>query len=94
MNLIIDQISGNCPVQGDGTIDGVPWYFRARFEHWSMSIGPDPVGISCGEKHGWYREEAWGDGEYDAGYMPRDTAKQIIRDCAKKWDQEQRRNAR
>lgn len=37
--IIIDSFGGNCPVQAEGTIDGKPFYFRARGSSWSMSIG-------------------------------------------------------
>ena len=37
------MIGGNCPVQAEGRIDGLPLYFRARSSHWSLGIGGDPV---------------------------------------------------
>lgn len=36
----IDSLGGNCPVQADGFIDGEPFYFRSRGQHWSIEIGP------------------------------------------------------
>lgn len=30
------------PVQARGTIDGRPFYFRARHEHWSLAVARDP----------------------------------------------------
>ena len=44
--IIIDSFGGNCPVQAEGTIDGKPFYFRARGSSWSMSIGGDDVAHS------------------------------------------------
>lgn len=86
VDIKIDMLGGNCPVQGEGTINGVPFYFRARGEHWSMSIGEDPVGISVYEyKKGWYKSEPWGDEEYAAGWMPVKTAKSIIEKCAEEF---------
>lgn len=40
------SIDGFCPVQGQGTVDGLNWYFRARhsawsFEVWREAFGPD-----------------------------------------------------
>lgn len=42
--LQIDWLGGNCPVQAEGTIDGVPFYFRSRGDKWSFGVGPEPVG--------------------------------------------------
>ena len=42
--LKIKQIYGPCPVQAVGTIDGMPFYFRARGEQWSFGVGPRPIG--------------------------------------------------
>jgi len=63
MVLYIEKIGGLCPVQAEGTIDGKPFYFRARHRQWSIGIGDDPVGAPE-----WHRREAWGDGPYAAGY--------------------------
>jgi hypothetical protein len=74
-----------CPVQAEGTVNGVPFYFRARGQRWSMSIGEDPVGISVGRKEGWRKSEPWGEEMYDAGWMPDETAKEIIEKCAEEY---------
>ncbi len=37
------EIGGNCPVQGDGLVDGKPWYFRARGTAWSFEVADDPL---------------------------------------------------
>lgn len=37
-------IGGACPLQGDGVVDGLPWYFRARGEAWSFSVAATPDG--------------------------------------------------
>lgn len=42
-HLEISLIGGNCPVQAEGTINGEPFYFRARWDHWSLGVGGDPV---------------------------------------------------
>ena len=79
--VLIDNIGGNCPVQAEGTIDGAPFYFRARGEWWSIEIGggfvlEDPdKGIP---RDGFYMEEEWGGGPYDAGWMEPEEAKSII----------------
>lgn len=63
-SIKIETLGGNCPVQADGTIDGKPFYFRARGDHWSIGIGNDP--ISDPE---WHYEEEYGQWP-DAGWMP------------------------
>jgi len=81
--LVIDNLGGNCPVQGEGTVLGVPFYFRARHEEWSMGIGEDPVAVTRAEIGAiWYKSEAWGDGEFAAGWMEREVARGIIESCA------------
>ena len=62
----IDTFGGNCPVQAEGTIDGKPFYFRARGDHWSMSIGGEDIFFAPD----WFYEEDYGDAEYAAGWMP------------------------
>jgi len=85
MNLVFKSLGGNCPVQAEGTVDGIPFYFRARGTHWSMSIGEDPVGISCGYKGGWHKEAEYGDEAYEAGWMSVEEARQFIYQCAEEY---------
>lgn len=75
--LKIDWLGGNCPVQAEGTVCGKPFYFRARWEHWSFRVGTDPIG-----NPEWLREGEWGDGPFAAGWMPEDEARKIIERCA------------
>jgi hypothetical protein len=35
---------GKCPVQAEGKINGLPFYFRSRGGHWSLSIAHAPDG--------------------------------------------------
>lgn len=77
MTLKIDTISGFCPVQGEGTVDGQPFYFRARGERWTMGIGGDVV-----MSPDWFRQRPWGDGPFAAGWMPIEEAQEIIEECA------------
>ena len=62
----IEWLGGNCPVQAEGTVDGKPFYFRARGEYWSMGIGGEEVVLSPD----WYYGEDYGDAPYKAGWMP------------------------
>jgi hypothetical protein len=70
----IKYLGGNCPVQAEGTIDEAPFYFRARGEHWSLSVGGDDV---VGDPD-WYYEEDYGDGPFAAGWMTEAEARAFI----------------
>jgi len=87
----IDWLGGNCPVQAMGKIDGEPFYFRARGETWSLSIGSEEEDSGKTGVHGRdvvgspsrEYEEDYGDGPYDAGWMKEDVARQMIEKAAK-----------
>ena len=76
-------LTGFCPVQGKGLVDGFCWYFRARHDHWSFSIwfrselpelglpAEDPAWSVGGE----YDEP---DGNGDASWMPYSHAWRLI----------------
>lgn len=51
-------------MQGEGTFYGEEFYFRARYDAWSISVGGDDVVLAPD----WYYEEPFGAG-FDAGYM-------------------------
>ena len=77
----IEWLGGNCPVQAEGTIDGKRFYFRARGEHWSLTIHPTASGEYLkwdDDQQAWEHEEEWGDGPFDAGWMPEEVAKRMI----------------
>lgn len=80
-NLTIDYLGGNCPVQAEGTLDGHPFYFRARGAHWSFGVGAEPV---CNPD--WSYDEPYGDGPYDAGWMTEDEARAFIDKAVGLWD--------
>lgn len=69
----LDWLGGYCPVQAEGTIDGLPLYFRARGGQWSLDIG---VTFGAEPPLFWYQEE-WGTWP-DAGYMADDVALEMI----------------
>jgi hypothetical protein len=70
----IDWMDGNCPVQAEGRVDGKPFYFRARGQQWSIEVYPGPGDLRAE----WRYEEPWGEAPYDAGWMPQDTAREMI----------------
>lgn len=84
-DLHIAWLGGNCPVQAEGTIGGLPFYFRARGEDWSFSVAKaadgDPVGVFMGEP-GFYYEEEYPGGEFAAGWMEEDEARTFIAKAA------------
>lgn len=45
-----------CPFQMEGTLDGLPFYFRERWDRWSLSVGEDPVMIRRDGTNGFYVE--------------------------------------
>jgi len=78
--LHIETIGGNCPVQAEGTVNGTPFYFRARGNSWSFSVGEDPFGAPD-----WDRAEKWGDEPFAAGWMELSEARRIISECAEAY---------
>lgn len=79
------QPYGNCPVQAHGFLPtGEEYYFRARHSHWSMSIGSDPVAISCEFRDGWKYSEQYGD-KFQAGWMPHSEAIKFAIKAIKKY---------
>jgi len=72
-------------MQAWGSVDGLEFYFRARWTSWTLAItepGVDPVDVSEERPGTFFRSQTWGAGPYDAGYMPEDEAERIIRMCA------------
>lgn len=78
MNLIIDMVCGQCPVEGEGTLNGEPFYFRARGSRWTFSVGDDPVGNPRAE----YCEK-YSDDKFAAGWMTEVEARAFIERAAK-----------
>ena len=68
--------SGACPVQGEGTVDGLPCYYRSRGEGWQFHVGPTP-GCDPLDQDGWvYQEDpyVWPDG----GWVPSSVSRACI----------------
>jgi hypothetical protein len=80
MGIIINRLGGQCPVQGEGTINSKRFYFRARDQHWSIGIGNNPV---CNPE--WYWREPYGTAEFVAGWMGYEEAEAFIRLAAKRY---------
>ena len=73
-DIQIDELGGNCPVQGTGQIDNYGFYFRARGSYWHMEI-------YCGPEGTWEYGEDYGT-DYDAGWMTQDEAVAFIQKAA------------
>lgn len=87
--LIIDWIGGNCPVQAEGTIAGKPFYFRARGRKWSFEVGDGDLDDIAWVAN-WHYEESYGDGPYDAGWMPEKDALRFIQEAVQRYLADQR----
>ena len=70
LEIRIDTLGGNCPVQAEGFFDSKAFYFRARHAAWQFCVGPKEQPWCCDE---WGIERDYGTGE-DAGWMPRHAA--------------------
>lgn len=88
----IKWLGGNCPVQAEGRINGHPFYFRARWRYWAMHIAPSldwPEDFCAwpdyGDQNIWSHREMWGDNVFAAGWMPEETAREMIARAARKY---------
>jgi hypothetical protein len=81
--LRMDYLSGLCPVQSEGFMDGFPFYFRARHNGWSITVtAPDQNPIDAwvnahldGVERCLYHNAELFD---DAGYMELEVARKFI----------------
>jgi hypothetical protein len=76
-------VYGLVPVQGEGVIDGRPWYFRARGCKWSFSVADtedgDPVDVCTNTAPGWGTGGLIGEpGGLAAGWISEDEALTLI----------------
>lgn len=79
-DLDITGIGGQYPVQAEGTIRSVPFYFRARHDCWSMGIGGDVYVDPDWERVRFYERPGG-----NAGSMPLEDALRFIEESAKGW---------
>ena len=77
--------SGTCPVQAEGTINGLPFYFRARGRHWSLYVAKTETGDPLGDDVHVHREEYHGGhGDFAASYAKPHKCRQFIERAASK----------
>lgn len=80
MNIIECDVYGNCPVQAEGRINGIEFYFRARGNHWTIGIGGDVTG-----NPDWFYKEEYGDKPFAAGWMTESEARMFIEKACKEY---------
>ena len=78
LGIKIHSLGGNCPVQGYGTFEGEEFYFRARGDGWQFHVGPEDRRFEPGE---YQFDGEYEGGPYDAGWMPRHVAINLICDA-------------
>lgn len=84
-NIHIERLWGHCPVQAFGTVNGMPFYFRARFNSWVFAVAAskhaDPVQVAIGVEDGFCYERTYGHGN-DASFMSHVQARILIASTA------------
>ncbi len=78
MNIDIETIGGVCPMQIEGLIDDVEFYFRARGQAWALHVGGEEICLNPK----WSYEEAYGATPYAAGYMTEGEAVEFLHEAA------------
>lgn len=80
----LEYLDGYAPVQAYGTVEGHPFYFRARGDRWRFVIAhQNAIDAACGIEEALFeRTEGYGvPGGFDAGFMEHDEAMNIILTC-------------
>lgn len=90
----IIRLYGFCPVQADGMVDGLPFYFHARFNRWVFAVASsqhgDPVRVAAGIEPGFSLQRTFGH-DNDASFMSHLQAKALIVTSAQYYLNEVRR---
>ena len=96
MNLQFEFTSSPAPVQAEGTIEGRPFYFRARGDNWAFTVaerdGDDPAAlgqedVALGTA---WRRSGTVPGNFAASWMSLDHATSLIQECARTYINEHR----
>ncbi|MBI1882759.1 MAG: hypothetical protein HYS08_00930 [Chlamydiae bacterium] len=81
-------VTWGAPVQFFGTVNGNPFYFRARYNAWKFVVTKDPnirpESIDS-EEEGFIMEEEYGQTPYKASWMPLREARKIVLACIEKY---------
>lgn len=70
-------------MQGEGKINGTPFYFRSRWDSWEFCVGRDPL-----SKEAWVYKATYPGGAYNAGYISKEEAQSFIQIGADAWFKE------
>jgi len=76
--------SGQCPVQAEGTVNGYPFYFKARGNRLRLFVANKPGGNPLG-CDAWSHEEPCGEEAFAAGYANTATCTSFIEIAAALW---------
>ena len=82
-NLEVTRLYGYCPVQSEGMLDGMEYYFRSRDDHWRIEAG---TGRSSGQPPTWWHSEIWPGEEFAAGWMTDEEAIGCIAKAAETYN--------
>jgi hypothetical protein len=75
---------GTCPFQAEGRVDGYPFYFRARGQHWSLQIclnrecATDYCSWPYQGQSIWIHKEQYSEEEFAAGWISSMEAAEFI----------------
>ncbi len=80
---ITGHFYGTMPVQGEGHIDGFPWYFRARWDSWTLQIAREKDGDPVDDNPSitWSAGGAY----HNASFMRFDEARGLVIEAATTW---------
>lgn len=88
-------LSGYCPVQGEGWVEGFHWYFRARGTHWAMTVAMNLDVDHALDGPAWrHAEDYHPDDPFSAGWMPLAEAAGFIRKAIEIWQSPEERESR
>lgn len=82
-NIHFGRLWGQCPVQAFGSVNGLPFYFHARFDRWVFAIAEtpdgDPVQVAIENAPGFRMQRKYGRrGNCDASFMSHQQTKSFI----------------
>lgn len=85
IGVTIAALGGNCPVQAEGAFDGMRFYFRARYDEWEFHAwkaekARDYLDLDDDDEDHLI-ERPYGEGDFDAGWMPKHEAIGFICEC-------------
>ena len=69
-----------CPLQIEGTIDGIAFYFRARGRRWTMGIGEEPA-----DEPFWHLSRPLGKRAVRSGVDAGAIGRTIVEKCCELW---------